>query len=148
MQYFYPGHLVILRAEAVRLAMLNRLLVAAYRNRNRPLRRRFLPMLLEGVWQLLRQDIRNLALRQLPTLTWDVSWNIIRAYRGVRSGSLTLPNFEKHLARAVLHRRFRCGSHPFAISVTDQLSFAKDIDTVSELEEIVAMQASRNTKNG
>jgi hypothetical protein len=142
LQHFYPGHLVILRPGAVRLQLLSRLLVAAYRNRNLPLRQRFLPMLLEGIGLLLRQDIANVSRLQWPALTWSVPWHIFRAYRGIRRESLTLPEFEQHLCRTVVHRQYRQGPRPFAISVTTLSSFAKDIDTVAELEEITAAQAS------
>jgi hypothetical protein len=141
LQTVYPGHLVILRPEALRLELLNRLLVVAYRYRNWPLRKRFLPMLFRGLGLLMRQDLENLGRLQLPILTCSIPWHILRAYQGIRNRTLSLPDFERHLARTVVHRRFRSGRKPFAITITRSLSFAKDIDTLAELQEVVAAQS-------
>jgi hypothetical protein len=137
-QTVYPGHLVILRPEAVRFELINHLLVAAYRYRNWPLRDRFLPILLRGLGLLIQQDVWNLGRLQLPTLTASMPWHLLRAYRGVRTATLTLPDFEWHLARTVLHRRYCNASRPFVITPTHHLAFAKDIDTRAELEELAA----------
>jgi hypothetical protein len=142
LQTVYPGHLVILRPEALRLELLNRLLVMAYRYRNRPLRKRFLPMLFRGLGLLMRQDLENLGRLQLPILTCSIPWHILRAYCGIRNKTLSLADFERHLARTVVHRRFRTGPKPFAITITRSLSFAKDIDTLAELQEVMAAQAA------
>jgi hypothetical protein len=132
----YPGHLVILRSAAVRLELLNQLLVAAYRYRNWPLRNRFLPILLRGIGVLARQDLQNLRRLQLPTLTCSLPWHLLRAYWGVRNATLVLPDFEQHLARTVLHRRDQTNPRPFVIALTKHTSFAKDIDTLAELQAI------------
>ncbi len=137
-QTVYPGHLVILRPEAVRFELINQLLVAAYRYRNWPLRKRFFPILLRGLGLLIKQDLLNLGRLQLPTLTCSMPWHLLRAYRGIRRATLTLPEFERHLARTVLHRRY-CGSgRPFVITMTRHVAFAKDIDTRGELEELAS----------
>ena len=138
----YPGHLVIIRPVALRLELVNRLLVAAYRYRNRPLKKRFFPMLRDGLQLLIGRDFRNLARGQLPILTVAIPWHIGRAYLGIRRGTLTLPAFERHLARTVVHRRFRAG-RPFAITLTQAMSFAKDIDTVAELQELTEREGNR-----
>lgn len=137
-QTVYPGHLVILRPEAVRFELINQLLVAAYRYRNWPLRDRLLPILLRGLGLLINQDLRNLGRLQWPTLTASMPWHLLRAYRGVRKATLTLPDFERHLARTVLHRRYCNTARPFVITRTHHAAFAKDIDTRAELEEFTA----------
>lgn len=136
-QTVYPGHLVVLRPEAVRFELINHLLVAAYRYRNWPLRDRFLPILLRGLGLLMKQDVLNLRRLQWPTLTVSMPWHLLRAYRGVRTATLMLPDFERHLARTVLHRRCCNAPRPFVIALTHHLAFAKDIDTRAELEELV-----------
>lgn len=133
----YPGHLVIIRPSALRLELLIGLLVAIYRYRNRPLKKRFLPMLRDGLLLLARHDFRNLRRGQLPILTVSIPWHILRAYLGIRRGTLTLPEFERHLAGTVVHRDFRDGM-PFVISMTQAMSFAKDIDTLGELREVTS----------
>lgn len=142
-QTVYPGHLVILRPQAVRFELINQLLVAAYKYRNWPLRKRFVPILLRGLGLLIRQDILNLGRRQLPTLTIFMPWHLLRAYRGIRRATLTLPDFERHLARTVLHRRYCGEGRPFVITMTGHVSFAKDIDTRAELEELARAGAGR-----
>lgn len=130
----YPGHLVIIRPNALRLDLLNGLLVAIYRYRNRPLKKRFLPMLRSGLSLLAGHDLRNLARRQLPILTVSIPWHIVRAYAGIRRGTLTLSEFERRLAGAIVHRDYHDG-RPFVITMTRATSFAKDIDTLAELRE-------------
>lgn len=135
LQSVYPGHFVILRPAALRLELLNRLLVAAYRYRNWPLHHRVLPLLARGIALLIKQDLLNLLRFQLPLLTVSIPWHILRAYWGIRKGSLTLDTFQRHLARTVVHRGFRREPHPFVVTMTPIASFAKDIDTLGELQE-------------
>ena len=66
--------------------------------------------------------------------------DILRAYRGLRNGRLTLPDLERHLTRAILHRRDRDGPRACAIALTRILSFAKDIDTLAELQQVCSQQ--------
>jgi hypothetical protein len=127
---------VILRPQAVRFELINELLVAAYRYRNWPLRDRFLPILSRGLSSLVRQDLVNLLKPQWPTLTVTMPWHLLRAYRGVRKATLTLPEFEQHLAHTVLHREYLSDSKPFVIALTSQAAFARDIDTRAELAEL------------
>lgn len=143
-QTVYPGHLVILRPGSVRFELINDVLVAAYRYRNWPLRDRFLPILRRGLGPLIKQDLLNLRRFQLPLLTVSMPWHLLRAYRGIRRATLTLPDFEQHLARTVLHRRYLNTLRPFVITLTHHVAFAKDIDTSAELEELGADTDARH----
>lgn len=140
----YPGHLVILRPGSVRFELINDLLVAAYRYRNWPLRDRFLPILRRGLGLLIKQDLLNLRRFQLPLLTVSMPWHLLRAYRGIRRATLTLSDFERHLARTVLHRHYLNSARPFVITLTQHVAFAKDIDTRAELDELAAYTDARH----
>lgn len=134
----YPGHLVIYRPSALRTDLLTRLLTLAYRYRNRPLRKRVLPMLVRGVGMLALQDLRNLAQGQLPVLTCSIPWHLLRAYAEHRRGSLTVAKLETHLGRVLLHRRFRRERRPVVVAMSRILSFAQDIDAQGELNAVIA----------
>lgn len=144
-QAVYPGHLVIARPGALRLDIISRLLVLAYRYRNRPLRQRFFPMLWRGLGVLALQDLRNLARAQFPKLMVSLPWHLMRAYSGAVRGTLALPEFEQHLARTVIHRDYLRDDRPFVISPTRLVAFAKDIDTYAELAELRAIHPDEPT---
>ena len=133
----YPGHLVIARIGALRFALLNRMLQLAYRYRNRVLEKRYLGMTCGVLGTLVRQDLRNLARLQLPRLTLEIPYTGVRGYFRYRRGHATLREVEDFLARSFLHRQDRraAGGRPVVISISSVVSFAKDIDTQSELEE-------------
>lgn len=137
LQTVYPGHLAVLRPKRLRLELLNRLLAAAYRSRNRTLRQRFLPMLLRGVGLLVAQDLKNLARGQWPVLTFSVPWHCLQVYSGLRKARLTFAELERHIGRSIVHRRYRRSERPVVVSPTSLLWFAKDIDTLQELDEAI-----------
>ena len=61
----------------------------------------------------MQEEIKRLRKQlQLPILTCSIPWHLSRAYLGIRNHSLSLPEFERHLARTVVHRRFRGGIEP------------------------------------
>jgi hypothetical protein len=132
----YPGHLAILRPSSIRFALLIRLLTLAYRYRNRPLRKRVLPMLVRGVGMLIAQDVRNLAAGQLPILTGSIPWHVLRAYQEFRKRKLSIESFERHLSRIVLHRAYRRTPRPIVAAVSRIVSFAQDIDSRAELQAV------------
>jgi hypothetical protein len=134
----YPGHLVIYRPDAVRTDLLIRLLTLAYRYRNRPLRKRALPMLIRGVGMMAMQDFRNLAAGQLPLLTFSIPWHVMRAYSEFRHQALTRAALERHLGRILLHRGYRRNHRPVVVALSRNLAFAQDVDTQAELDAVIA----------
>ncbi len=134
----YPGHVVIVRPDALRLQLTNRFLELAYRYRNRALRKRVVGMTFKAMAALIAQDLRNLLEFQLPVLTFVLPYVGLRDYFKYRHGTATLRDHECFLTRALLHRRFQhaADNRPVFISTTRLLSFAKDIDTRGELAEL------------
>ncbi len=137
----YPGHLVLMRPQAVRLDLLIRLLTLAYRYRNLPFNRRVLPLLTRGTGTLLGQDLRNLAAGQWPILAPSIPWHVARAYRQMQSRTLTVSGLERHMAKVLLHRGYRRGARPVVVALSRILSFAQDIDSQGELDEAIQRHA-------
>ena len=134
----YPGHLVIARPASLRFQLTNRLLELAYRYRNRVLEKRYIGITLRVIGSLIAQDLRNLARLQLPVLTFLLPYIGLRNFFKHRRGKTTLRDHEYFLTKTFLHRRYHhaAGGRPVVISATSLLSFAKDIDTKAELEEL------------
>lgn len=139
MIHLYPGHLVILRPEALRFEVTTRLLHLAFRHRNQPLWRRAIGMNLRGLGMLAWQDLRNLARFQMPRLTFSIPYNCLSAYFRYSRGSLSIAEFEEVFTKTFVHRDFyhSAGNHPVVFVVTRILSLAKDIDTQAELDEAI-----------
>ncbi len=134
----YPGHVVIVRPDALRLQLTNRFLELAYRYRNRSLRKRFFGMSGRALAALAAQDIRNLREFQLPVLTFVLPFAGLRDLFKYRRGTATLHDHERFLRRALLHRRFLSANdnRPVVISLTGLQAFARDVDSRGELEEL------------
>ena len=143
----YPGHLVVLRPARLRLELLNGLLAAAYRSRNRSLRQRFLPMLLRGLGLLMKQDLLNIARLQLPILTCTIPWHLLQVYFRLGKERLTWSELEWRAARVLVHRRDRGTGRPVVFSPTNIAAFVKDIDTVQELEEAIERGPDASTSS-
>ena len=133
----YPGHLIIIRPEALRLELTTRLLHLAYRHRNKPLLQRAVSMSLKGLGLLIAQDLRNLLRLQVPVLTLAIPLICWSAYLAYRRGHLGVARFEQAVSRLFVHRDHRDSNtrRPVVFTVTDVLSLAKDLDTKAELEE-------------
>ncbi len=140
----YPGHVVVARVEALRVRLANRLLQLAYRYRNRMLRKRFLGITLRMLGTLVAEDFRNLASGKLPTLTFSVPYHGLSAYFKYQRRHLTVRDFEQAVSHVMLHRSFQhsANGRPVVCSISPLVSFAKDIDTFAELQELD--QASPN----
>ena len=133
----YPGHLLILRSEAVRLDWFNRFLMLAYRYRNRSVYERTVRITLRvmGLW--LADDLRSLGSLRPPGRIVAAPYGIFRTYFRYRRTWLTVPELAAELARQVMvPGATPSGAHAVAMVVTRIRSFAKDIDTRRELEEI------------
>jgi hypothetical protein len=136
----YPGHLVIVRPQALRTDFTIYLLRLAYRYRNHELRQRRLRMTMRGLARLLTEDLHQLLRFQPPTLTSSLLYSALRGYRHYRQGRATIADVEQVIATAFLHRSAAQNgpAHPVVFCLTDIVSFAKDIDTFDELAEIEA----------
>jgi hypothetical protein len=134
----YPGHLVVTRVASLRIHLGTRLLQLAYRYRNRMLRKRYLGITLRMLGTLISEDLRNLLAGKPPTLTFSVPYRGLSAYFKYQRRELTLRDYERAVASIMLHREFHrsSGGRPVVISISPIVSFAKDIDTVAELEEL------------
>lgn len=136
----YPGHLVILRPNSLRAWLVTHVLHMAYRYRNWNARTRHVRMVLHGLRRLVAHDVRNLLVLKAPVLSVSVPYVGMRTYRKLRRGVLTLREFERSVARTLLHREFQgaANGRPVVFSIARILSFAKDIDTQAELAEVAA----------
>lgn len=134
----YPGHLLVLRPNAVRLDWFNMFLMMAYRYRNRSIYERLIRITLRAVGLWLQEDWRLLRNGRCPGRTLAAPYGILRTYLRYTVRRLAVPELAAELSRQVMVRDGAGGMpHPVAMTVTRIRSFAKDIDTRRELEEIV-----------
>ena len=133
----YPGHLLILRTKAVRLDWFNRFLMLAYRYRNRGVYERTVRITLRAMGLWLADDLRSLGSLRLPGRIVAAPYGIFRTYLRYRRRRLTVPELAAELARQVMvPGAMPPGTPSVTMAVTRIRSFAKDIDTRRELEEI------------
>jgi hypothetical protein len=138
-----PGHLAIVDPRALRLTMLYRLFDLGYRTRNRPIRYRRSYMLRHVLWTLLRQDLAQLLSLRLPTVTWDSVSSGIAAANGLRRGTITRAQLERHMRRVFVERGHR-KRHPerrVRVPFLRAMSIARDIDTIEEARAVGATVA-------
>jgi len=135
----YPGHLVIVRPEALRLKAFKRFLSLAYRYRNRALYERVTRMTLRALSTMLQEDVSLLASGRWSARTFSVPYMVLRAYGKLRTETMTVRDLEAVAAKVLLDPAFqrRKKNRPVVFAVTRIQSFAKDIDTRAELEEAV-----------
>ena len=133
----YPGHLVIVRVDALRMRMINSILQIAYWYRNRDLRTRHVHVALESFRRLLAEDLRNLTSLRLPLFSISIPLRGLLAYYKMMRKQLTLREFEHLVSKTMVRRAFRNSAQgrPVRFTVTPILAFAKDIDTKAELAE-------------
>lgn len=134
----WPGHLGIVDPGALRVPFLLRLLDAAYRTRNLPVRSRQVRMSGYLLGMLLARDLRRLVTFRAPTRTWHALRGGLRVARGVRAGTLTVAELERTVASLVLHDddRKRLGARAVRTVVVDALSLAEDVDTEEEVAQL------------
>ncbi len=134
----YPGHLLILRGSAIRLDWFNRFLILAYRFRNRGLYERVIRITLRVMRLWLADDLRRVASFQWPGRIVAAPYGIFRTYVKYRLERITVPDLADELTRQIMVPDGTRGlDHPASFAVTRIRSFAKDIDTRIELEEIL-----------
>ncbi len=140
MMNVYPGHLVVLRPNALRFPIMFRLLELAYRYRNRPLWQRALGMTMQGVGALMAQDFGSLMHARPSLLSLSIPFHCVASYLRYRSGHFGVSDLERVFAKVFLHRGAQVdhGNRPVVFAITRALSLAKDIDTRAELDELTA----------
>lgn len=144
----YPGHLLILRAGAVRLDWFNLFLMLAYRYRNRSVYERMIRITLRALGLWLADDLGRIASFQWPGRILAAPCGIFRAYCKYCLERLTVPDLAAELTRQIMvPGRTRELDHPVAMVVTRIRSFAKDIDTRTELEEVLHEGAADPVQN-
>jgi hypothetical protein len=141
----YPGHLVVTRIESLRIRLANRLLQLAYRYRNRMLRKRYLGITFRMLGTLISEDFRNLISGKLPTLTFSIPYHGLSAYFKYQRGELTLRDYENAVSSVMLHREYQHATdcRPVVCTLSPLVSFAKDIDTFAELDELSRASSKR-----
>jgi hypothetical protein len=132
--HLYPGHLVILRPEALRLEIAIRLLHLAYSYRNQPLTKRVTGMTLRSLGMLLWQDMGRIVRRYPPKLTFAIPFHCLRAYRAYRRRTLTVAGFERAFTATFIDDAYQTGRGT-VFAVTKLVSFARDLDTRAEFDE-------------
>ncbi len=133
----YPGHLLVLRPNAVRLDWFNMFLMMAYRYRNRSIYERLIRITLRAVGLWLEADWRRLRQFRCPGRTFAAPYGILKTYLRYTARRLTVPELAAELSRQIMVRDDAGAMpQPVAMTVTRIRSFAKDIDTRRELEEI------------
>ncbi len=138
----YPGHLLILRAGAIRLDWFNRFLMLAYRFRNRSVYERMIRITLRVLCLWLAEDLRRIASFQWSGRVVGAPYGIFKTYFRYCLERLTVPDLAAELTRQIMVPG-RELDHPAAMAVTRIRSFAKDIDTRTELEEVLRDGAAK-----
>ena len=111
----------------------------AYRFRNRSVYERVIRITLRAVGLWLADDMRRIRSLRWPGRIVAAPYGIFATYRRYSRGRLTVPDLAAELTRQIMEpRRTGAYDHPVAMVVTRIRSFAKDIDTRPELEEILA----------
>lgn len=143
-----PGHLIIVRPDALRLPLIYKLFELAYRTRNRSVTYRLVVMTARVLTTLLWRDLRHLASLEWPTATWEVVGNGFRIARALQAGSAASEDVARLVSNIFVRHQARRDPalRPGALSVLEGLSFAKDADTEEEAREIE--QRARRREGG
>jgi len=132
-----PGHLVVVRPEAIRWDFFDRLLDEGYGTRNRGVLLRRTQMIRRLLGAVGSAEFRSLKAGVAPTLTLALLRIALWGARGLAAGKLspeTLERLTDPLFVDPAHRR----AHPqggFRLPILDAPSLALDIDTEEEAKE-------------
>jgi hypothetical protein len=132
-----PGHLVVVRPEAIRREFFDRLLDEGYGTRNRGVLLRRTVMIRHLLGAVVSADLRSLAAGAAPTLIAALVRIGLWGARGLAAGRLTQEQLEllsDPLFVDPVHRRAHPGAR-FRLPVLDAPSLALDIDTEEEARE-------------
>ena len=135
---YLPGHLGIAWPCRLRIGLFFQIVDLAYAQRNLDFeaRRHFIVSRL--LRSLLWRDLLNILRLSPPTLTYTVLYHGLRAFLTWRRGDLSLEQLGYAFGAVAVHRtHFReQRERSVRVVVTPHTSFARDIDTREELEEI------------
>lgn len=133
-----PGHLIIVDPSAMRLGFIFRSFDLAYRTRNRSMAYRFFYIVGHLLLYLLNKDFRQIAKLRVPGVTLTAIYH---------AAVITLKLGRRTMASEELAERFRMifvrSAHrrenpdlSGRLPIMDAVSFAKDMDTQEEAEEL------------
>jgi hypothetical protein len=102
------------------------------------LRKRYLGITIRMLGTLISEDVRNLLSAKPSMLTFSVPYHGLSAYYKYQRRELTLRDYEHAISSIMLHREFQHSAEgrPVVCCISSIVSFAKDIDTIAELEEL------------
>jgi hypothetical protein len=122
----------------MRLGFVYRLLRLAYSERNRDYSRRQWTILARIIWGLLWRDFVNLFRLQPPTLTYTIVRYGLGTFSRWRRGDLDLEGLALGFAAVLVKRKHfrRWGANCVRIATSPILSFARDLDTQEEVDEL------------
>jgi hypothetical protein len=133
-----PSHLVIIDPSALRFTLIYKSFELAYRSRTRPVFTRFVYITAGVLFFLIKRDLANLVRFKPPLLTAMVLFNAALLSHRLGTGRITQRQVETHLHQIFgnePHRR-RYRDRTGRVPVLEGLSFARDIDTEEEAEEL------------
>jgi hypothetical protein len=121
------------------MGLLYRLFFLGYRERNRAQERRPRAIFLSILGNLLLRDALNLFRLEAPTLTYNVVRHGLGTWFRWRRAELDLEGLAFGLGAVFVRRKHfrRWGSRCVRVITTKSMSFAKDIDTQEEFEELL-----------
>ena len=132
-----PGHLVVVRPEAIRWGFFDRLLDEGYGTRNRGVLFRRTVMIRRLLGALVAAEFRSLAAGVAPTLTAALFRIALWGARGLAAGTLTPEDLERLTDPLFVDPAYR-RAHPegrFRLPLLQAPSLALDIDTEEEAQE-------------
>jgi hypothetical protein len=132
-----PGHLAVVRPEAIRRAFFDRVLDEGYGTRNRGVLLRRAVMIPNLIGALLAADLRSLAAGVRPTLMMTLFRVLAWGARGLAAGTLTQEQLERLTDPIFVdpaHRRAHPGAR-LRLPILDAPTLALDIDTEEEARE-------------
>ena len=135
---FLPSHLGVAFPKKLRTGLLFRTIELVYQERNRDYEQRRRDIVLRLLGVLLWRDLMNLLRLHPPTLTYSAIRYGLGAFMAWRRNELTVEQLATGIEKMVVHREYHCkpASGCVRIIVTPHVSFAKDIDTREELDEV------------
>lgn len=145
-----PGHLAVARPSRIRTGLFHSLVRLAYQQRNRDYDERRRNILLRFVGTLIWRDFLNIFRLSPPTLTYSVLRHGLGAFLSWRRGELTLDGLASAIGAVLVRRRFfrRYREQCVRLVVTSHTSFARDIDTQEEMQELLESLEKKSRPTG
>lgn len=137
---FLPSHLGVADPKKLRTGLLFRTIALVYRERNRDYEQRRRDMVVRLLGVLLWRDLMNVLRLHPPTLTYSAIRYGLGAFRAWQKKQLTIDELATAIEKMIVHRQYhrKPASGCVRIVITPHMSFAKDIDTKEELDEVAS----------